>query len=526
MKHVPAKIPSTATADAPAVLLPYQAAWIADEAKVKICEKSRRTGLTWAEAADDVVIAASSKSAGGQNIWYIGYTLDMAKEYIDACGMWARAFNRAASEIEEGILEDEAKQIRTYIIRFDSGHRITALSSRPSNLRGKQGVVVIDEAAFHDDLNGMIKAALALLIWGGKVRIISTHEGDQNPFNELVLESRAGKRPFKVHRLEFMQAVEQGLYQRVCLRLGRGWTLAEQTAWIAETYSFYGDGAAEELDVIPSSGEGAFLSRALIETCMDEQIPVIRWSQPASFTEQPKHVREAECHDFCQSLMPLITLLPTSLKHFFGSDFARSGDLSVIWPLTETPGLEMVTPFVLEMRNIPFEQQRQVVFFLGRRLPRFSGGALDARGNGQYLAEVTMQEFGASRIAQVMLSVEWYREHMPPFRAAFEDRTIRVPRDADILSDLRSIKKERGIAKVPDNATYRGTDGQQRHGDAAVAAALAVYAVRMINAAPIEFESTGPRDSLRLFEEAVTVARPATKRGFGTLSGNNDFGGF
>ena len=127
MKHVPVKIPSTATADAPAVLLPYQAAWIADEAKVKICEKSRRTGLTWAEAADDVVIAASSKSAGGQNIWYIGYTLDMAKEYIDACGMWARAFNRAASEIEEGILEDEAKQIRTYIIRFDSGHRITAL---------------------------------------------------------------------------------------------------------------------------------------------------------------------------------------------------------------------------------------------------------------------------------------------------------------------------------------------------------------------------------------------------------------
>jgi phage FluMu gp28-like protein len=525
MKRAPTSVATTVAADPPAVLLPYQARWIEDRAQVKLCEKSRRTGFTWGEAADDVLIAASQKPAGGQNVWYIGYNLEMAKEYIDACAMWAKAYQRAASDIEEGVLEDEDKQIRTYIIRFDSGHRITALSSRPSNLRGKQGVVVIDEAAFHESLDELIKAAIALLIWGGKVRIISTHDGDQNSFNELILACRAGKLPYSVHRLDFRTAVAEGLYRRVCLRLDKQWSPDAEDAWVREVYAFYGDNAAEELDVIPSSGEGAFLSRALIETCMDELIPVIRWTQPATFAEQPGHVREAECHDFCQSLMSLIALLPTGQKHYFGSDFARSGDVSVIWPLTETPGLQMVTPFVIELRNIPFEQQRQVLFFLGRRLPRFSGGAMDARGNGQYLAEVAMQEFGASRIAQVMLSVEWYRENMPPFRAAFEDRTIRVPRDADILSDLRSIKKDRGIAKVPDNATYRGTDGQQRHGDAAVAAALAVYAVRMLDAAPIEFQSTDPRASLRLIDQEA-VTRRATDVGFGTIRGGNDFGGY
>ncbi|WP_237172075.1 hypothetical protein [Pandoraea norimbergensis] len=61
-----------------------------------------------------------------------------------------------------------------------------ALTSRPSNLRGRQGTIVIDEAAFHDQLSELLKAALAMLIWGGRVRVISTHNGTDNAFNELV----------------------------------------------------------------------------------------------------------------------------------------------------------------------------------------------------------------------------------------------------------------------------------------------------------------------------------------------------
>src|SRR5690606_34574042 len=107
---------------------------------------------------------------------YISATQDMALEYIEACAMWARVFNQAASEIGDGIFKDEDRDIKTYKIDFpNSGHRVVALSSRPTNLRGKQGVIVIDEAAFHNDLKAMIKAAMAMLLWGDKVRILSTH---------------------------------------------------------------------------------------------------------------------------------------------------------------------------------------------------------------------------------------------------------------------------------------------------------------------------------------------------------------
>lgn len=103
------------------------------------------------------------------NVYYIAYNQDMTVEYIQACAMWARAFNYAASEIEEGFWEedDDDKHIKTYTIKFpDSGFRIVALSSRPSNLRGRQGIIVIDEAAFHEQLDELLKAALAMLIWG------------------------------------------------------------------------------------------------------------------------------------------------------------------------------------------------------------------------------------------------------------------------------------------------------------------------------------------------------------------------
>ena len=456
---------------------------------MKVCEKSRRVGLSWAESGDCALTAASAK---GDDCWYIGYNQDMAKEFIRDVAFWAKHYSLVAEEIEEAVLKDEDKDILTFVVKFASGFRVTALSSRPSNLRGKQGIVVIDEAAFHDDLQGLIKAAMALLMWGGKVRIISTHDGDSNPFNELIQDCRAGKLPYSVHRIEFQEAVVQGLFQRICLATGKEWSHQAEVDWVKSMYAFYGDNAAEELDVIPSSGSGAYLTRAQIEACMKDGVPVLRLSLQDGFSLQPAHLREAEVRDWCEKqLLPLLMSLDPSCDHFFGEDFARSGDLTAIWPLVQTRTLGLQTPFLVELRNVPFEQQKQILFYLVDRLPRFRSGAMDARGNGQFLAEVAMQKYGAARIAQVMLSIEWYRNHMPPFKAAIEDKTLALPKDADVLADLRAVRMEKGVAKVPDNARVRGSDGRDRHGDTAIALVLATYAVFQMEPVVIEFKQLG-----------------------------------
>lgn len=487
----------------PPVLLPYQQRWVADTAPLKIAEKGRRVGLTWAEAADDALLASSE---GGSNVFYISATQDMAREYIEAVSLWVRAFNYAAEQLGEGIYEDgtasdgSRRFIKTYEVQFPgTGRRIVALSSRPTNLRGKQGRIVIDEAAFAPDLAGLLKAALAMLLWGNDVRIISTHDGVENAFNALIQDVRAGKRggaaQASVHRIPFRLAVEEGLYRRVCLRTGRTWSQAGEDAWVAAAYQFYGDNAAEELDAIPSQSAGAYLSLALIEQRMTgarypehpDGPALVRGKWDDAFAYLPEDVRRHAIAGWCQeNLAPVLARLSPLRRHVLGGDFARSQDLSVDVVLEEDTDLTCRPRLTIELANCPFSSQEQILQFVVDRLPRFGGGALDATGNGAALAEAMAQRYGTEMIEQIKLSEMFYLAHMPKLKAAFQDGTLQdLPRDAAHRDDLRAIKLVRGVPRVPPENTLsagaraaaaEGGGKQRRHGDYAIALFLAVYA--------------------------------------------------
>lgn len=471
-----------------AIFLRYQSRLLDTVAAnaVTVVEKSRRTGVTWAAAAIGVLTSAAARSDGGMDTLYIGYNLDMAREFIDTAADWSRRFQNAIAAVEETLFDDGPDNaIKAFRISFSSGFEILALSSKPRSLRGRQGFVIIDEAAFHDDLPGLLQAALALLIWGGKVLVISTHYGDANPFNGLVQDIRSGRRPYALLRVDFDDALKDGLYERVCDAKGSAWTPAAEAAWRDEIRAQYGEAADEELYCVPSAGSGLWLTTPLIEARMQGAPDVVkRLERPSAFANLPAEFREAEVRDWCErELAPLLQVLDPTLQHVFGEDFGRVSDLTVIWPLTLKKDLTRVTPFVVELRNIPFEQQRQVLFYVVDRLPRLIAGKLDATGNGAYLAEVAAQRYGEHRIEQVKLSTEWYRETMPRVRRHFEEGTIVLPRDADIREDLRLVKVVNGVAQIPAARTRAG-DGKTRHGDAAVAIALAVAASE---ADPIEY---------------------------------------
>lgn len=461
------------TQETPHVFLSYQQKWADDKSQVKVMEKSRRIGLSWAEAGDDTLYASEEN---GSDVWYIGYNKEMAEEFISDCANWARLYDEAAGAVEEEIFKDKDKDILTFRIRFSSGHKIVALSSRPSNLRGKQGRVVIDEAAFHDDLNELIKAAIALLIWGGEVRIISTHDGVDNPFNELIQDIHAGRKPYSPHRVTLDDALAQGFYKRICLRLGREWTKEGQDIWRQELIDSYGEGADEELFCIPSQGSGSYLTRSLIERCLSGLIPVIRYEQTDEFNEKDDDYRQSVVHDWCEDILkPLLVTADPKRQTVLGEDFARSGDLTILLPLQETIQADWHALFSLELRNMPFRQQEQILFYIIDRLPKFHHASLDARGNGQYLAEVAMQRYGKEKISQVMLSETWYRENMPRYKAAFEDKTILLPKDADVIKDNQAFKLIKGVAKLPATKNT-GKDQKKRHGDTGIAGVMAMHA--------------------------------------------------
>lgn len=466
------------------VLMAHQKNWIADQSDLKLGEKGRRAGITFAEALDSTMIAAAAKSAGGMNTYYIGDTKEKGLEFVATCARFARAVAKELVSVSEFVFEDvqpdgSSKGIAAYRIRFASGHEIVALSSNPANIRGLQGRVVIDEAAFHRNVAAVIDACNALLIWGGVIRIISTHNGVLNPFNELIKETRQGQYDYSLHHISFDDAVANGLYERVCLM--RGWTPTPEgkEKWYRKIRRSYGsrvEAMREELDVIPREGEGVLLPLAWIEACSTTDYKVARWAPPwPNFVAMSESARRGEMLDWLQrNVAPVVERYRgEALTWYVGGDFGMRQDRSSFPIGFVGQDLKRHVPLILELQQCPYDQQKQALFWmidlavgLGGS---FGGGILDANGNGMVLAQESAQRFGGDRIVEKMPSVEWSRETGPRFRAAFEDAGILIPADIDTRNDLRQLQMVGGVAKMPLHVRNEGTDGGKRHGDNAVA---------------------------------------------------------
>lgn len=459
-------------------LLPYQQDVIRECLShwVTVIEKSRRIGISWVLSWLAVTVATSAASAGGMDVFYMGYEKDMTRTFIDDCAAHAKMLTGISAEVSEEIFKDADnpdKDIYVFRIKFASGFEIVALPSVPRSFRSKQGLVILDEAAFVDNLEDMIKAALALRIWGARIIILSTHKGTANPFNELILACRGGKKPYHVMRITFDQAVEQGLYRKICQKNGLEWSAEAEKIWYDEIIAEFGDLADEELHVIPANDNEAFIPFSLIQARQIKGVPVVELELKPEFALKEKNERERIVKDWCdEHLAPLVDRFDPKLRHAFGEDFARSGDLTVFWFLALERSFIKHTPFIVELRNVPHEQQKQILFYILEKLPNFTG-AMDGRGNGHYLAEVTAQKY-PSRVEIVMISEGWYRDVMPFLKAAFEDGEITIPYDAGVQDDLRCLRTIRGVARVPDTRT--SDKKGKRHGDAAIALAMAIMA--------------------------------------------------
>ena len=378
-----------------------------------VIEKSRRIGLTWGLAAYAVLTAGAVPSKGGMNAWYMGYDMEMAREFIDTCAMWARAFGIAAEAADEEMLDGDGEKVQAFRIRFASGFKIVALPSVPRALRGKQGLVIIDEAAFHKDLAEVLKAAIALLMWGGQVVVVSTHDGVANPFNLMLDDVRSGRRKGESITITFDDAIADGLYERIAMSFEiKGRKIAAKADWIADIRDTYGEDAEEELDCIPKAGAGSWLDPTALAACEhpDAGLPELYAGGP----------------------------------YFMGRDVARRRDLAVIY------GCEAVGD-VLWLRDrwlgrgATFQAQDDATADLIRRR-RMVRYFIDQTGMGEKVVEDEQRLYGESRVTGVLLT----GPNRLDLAIALKDRVdrclLRIPPKPEIRTDFRAIKKKGGLA--------------------------------------------------------------------------------
>ena len=311
-----------------------------------------------------------------------------------------------------------------------------------------------------------------------------------------------GRLPYKHGRIDFDQALQDGLYERICLVTRKEWSPEAEARWRADIISFYGEGADEELFCVPTMGSGAWLPGPLIEARMTAEAPILRLELPANYLQLSELDQLALMDPFMQELEEALATLDLELQYGFGFDFARVADLTVGVLLAVEAALKRRETLCFELRNVPGDEQKRITAMVLEKVKsRLIGAAFDATGMGWTVAEDMGRLFGfketpesAGLVQAIKFTDDWYRIEMPPLKTAFEDGMIAIAPDPDHLSDLRIVRLQRGTPRVP--ALRTGEKGKRRHGDYAIGIALAHFATRG-KWVEYAYRAVGGRDTAR-----------------------------
>ena len=212
--------------------LPYQEEWINDETPLKIAEKSRRVGFTYASSYR--MFQKCLRRGRGFTQWVSSRDQMTAQELIrDYVRMWCQLGNVVARGLDGSDVQvvDQEKGITAFVCTFKNGARIVSLSSTPEAFAGKGGDVFLDEADLHRDSGSLIDMAYPCIMWGGQLEIVSAYRVDgskDTPFAKMVAAAKKDNpQNASLHRVTIHDAIAQGLVEKINAKTGRRQTREE-----------------------------------------------------------------------------------------------------------------------------------------------------------------------------------------------------------------------------------------------------------------------------------------------------------
>lgn len=423
-----------------AIFLPYQGAWIADDARLKMAEKGRQLGFTWcsAYAAD----ARTGRQEARFDQWVSSRDETQARLFIDDCKLFAGILDMAARDLGEQVIDEETKQ-KAQILLFANGKRINSMSSSPDAQAGKRGGRLLDEFALHPDPRKLWSIAYPGITWGGQMEVISTHRGSKNFFNTLVREIKEGGNPKKIslHTVTLQLALDQGFLYKLQQSLAPEDPIQDMDE--AAYFEFVKSGCADEESFLqeymcqPADDDAAFLEYDLIASA--------EYPQDAAWQ----------------------TMEGGQL--YAGVDIGRKKDLTVLW-IVEQLGDVFYTRHVECMQNMRKSDQEKILWPWFARCQRV---CIDCTGLGIGWSDDAQDKFGKYRIEAVTFTAPMKEALAYPVRGAMEDRKVRIPYDAKIRADLRQVTKQVSAAGNIRFTAERLVDG---HADRFWALALAIHA--------------------------------------------------
>ena len=413
--------------------LPYQRRWMEDSSPLRICEKSRQIGLTYADAYDSVLKAADI--IDGKDVWVSSRDEDTARLYLQHCKRWAKVLNHVTEDLGELII-DSKKDITARVLRFPRGFSIYSLSSNPNAIVSRSGHIKIDEFALHQDQRELYSIASPCINWGGQLSIISTHRGVDTTFNQIIRSVREAGNPmgWSHHRVTIDDAVEQGLVERINAATrrseSRGAFLQRLRAQCLDEEQWLREYCCQ-----PQDENSAFITWEMITACESPNClrPFSYLESSSSFDPgwHPTHPSHWSSHNSHSSH-------DSHSRFYVGVDVARKHDLTVI-DAGEKIGDTLWDRLRIELHDKKFSEIEDELFRI-LRLPSVRRCCIDATGMGMQLAERAKDHF-RRKVEPITFTAALKEELAFELRMAFEDRRLRIDPDPKLRADLRGVKK-------------------------------------------------------------------------------------
>src|SRR6478672_6815926 len=115
------------------LLLPYQSKRVNDQSRLKIAEKSRQIGWTWATACG--LLWRKCQHRTRYDAWIASRDELQAKLFVDDCKQFAQTFHLGALDLGAHLIDDEGHS--AYVLALANKRHIHSMSSTPNSHAGK-----------------------------------------------------------------------------------------------------------------------------------------------------------------------------------------------------------------------------------------------------------------------------------------------------------------------------------------------------------------------------------------------------
>lgn len=431
-----------------AIFLPFQSRWVGDKSRLKGCDKGRQLGFSWCAAYE----ANEETAVEGARFdhWVSSRDEIQSKLFNEDCKLWAKAMQVVADDLGEQVIDAKSMQ-SAYVLRFSNGRRINSMSSNPDAQAGKRGSRLLDEFALHPDPRKLWSIAYPGITWGGSMKIISTHRGSHNFFNQLKREvfEKGNPKGISWHTVTLQNALDEGFLWKLQQNLPS--EDERQAMDEAAYFDWVKAGCADE---------ESFLQEYMCQPADDD----------AAFLEYDLIAKSEYPGDFDWTATEGGQL-------FIGVDIGRKHDLTVIWVL-EKLGDVLYTRHVETMKNMTKGDQEKILWPWVARGER---SCFDSTGLGIGWTDDAQKRFGNYKVEGVSFTQKSKEAMAYPVRGAMEDRRLRIPHDPLIRADLRSVTKQTTAA---GNIRFTAERNASGHADRFWALALAIHAAQGLEGAP------------------------------------------